>query len=490
MNVTNLRRCPSLSPGGSSAGAERPDRRADRQSRHAGGDRLLVDSPLSEGVPLRPPGHRDAAPVLAADPRVHSVDAAARQRARLRVDLEQGAERGAAEDDHPFAERKARPRARRSGARASWSTGRCATARRRSPSGSRRFRPRAATAFSSFRSIRNIAPPRPRPSATRPSRRWRRCAGSRASGRGALLRRSGLYRRARQLRSAPASRSLDFEPEVVLASYHGIPQAYFDKGDPYYCHCAKTTRLLGEALELDEERLQMTFQSRFGRAEWLKPYTAETVRELASARRQTRGRRHARIRRRLPGDARGDRRRERGLFSRGRRRTLRRHAVPQRQRRRRRGHRSGRAARIEGVGWVSPAERDQTRALCRFGSRNTEPGPRSLGDLVLGARRLIVERRARQMAAFERVQGRRVGHVEGIEAAAQHERDFVDQHVADRPQFAAKPVPVAQEPGVGKRAPVGKFGECKRDQRAIGEVGEMRLGVRAGLDRDADGRSA
>jgi protoporphyrin/coproporphyrin ferrochelatase len=77
--------------------------------------------------------------------------------------------------------------------------------------------------------------------------------------------------------------NLDFEPEVVVASYHGIPQAYFDQGDPYYCHCAKTTRLLGEALRLDAERLKMTFQSRFGRAEWLKPYTADTMRELASS---------------------------------------------------------------------------------------------------------------------------------------------------------------------------------------------------------------
>jgi ferrochelatase len=76
---------------------------------------------------------------------------------------------------------------------------------------------------------------------------------------------------------------LDFEPEVVLASYHGIPQSYFDKGDPYYCHCAKTTRLLREALGWSEERLRMTFQSRFGRGEWLKPYTAESVRELASS---------------------------------------------------------------------------------------------------------------------------------------------------------------------------------------------------------------
>jgi ferrochelatase len=77
--------------------------------------------------------------------------------------------------------------------------------------------------------------------------------------------------------------NLDFEPEVILASYHGIPQAYFDHGDPYYCHCAKTTRLLADALKLDREHLKMTFQSRFGRGEWLKPYTAETLRELASS---------------------------------------------------------------------------------------------------------------------------------------------------------------------------------------------------------------
>jgi ferrochelatase len=84
---------------------------------------------------------------------------------------------------------------------------------------------------------------------------------------------------ARSVRAGLAG--LDFEPEIVLASYHGIPQSYFDKGDPYYCHCAKTTRLLREALGWSEERLRMTFQSRFGRAEWLKPYTAATVTELA-----------------------------------------------------------------------------------------------------------------------------------------------------------------------------------------------------------------
>jgi ferrochelatase len=74
---------------------------------------------------------------------------------------------------------------------------------------------------------------------------------------------------------------LDFEPDVILASYHGIPQDYFDKGDPYYCQCAKTTRLLREQLGLEPTQLRMTFQSRFGRAEWLKPYTDATVKALA-----------------------------------------------------------------------------------------------------------------------------------------------------------------------------------------------------------------
>lgn len=76
---------------------------------------------------------------------------------------------------------------------------------------------------------------------------------------------------------------LDFEPEVIIASYHGIPRRYFDAGDPYHCHCAKTTRLLREVSGLDESRLRMTFQSRFGREEWLQPYTDETVAALARA---------------------------------------------------------------------------------------------------------------------------------------------------------------------------------------------------------------
>jgi ferrochelatase len=75
--------------------------------------------------------------------------------------------------------------------------------------------------------------------------------------------------------------TLDFEPEVILASFHGMPKSYLMAGDPYHCQCAKTARLLREELGLSAERLMMTFQSRFGPDEWLKPYTDETVEALA-----------------------------------------------------------------------------------------------------------------------------------------------------------------------------------------------------------------
>lgn len=74
---------------------------------------------------------------------------------------------------------------------------------------------------------------------------------------------------------------LDFEPETVLASFHGIPQSYFRKGDPYHCHCQKTTRLLRERLGWSSDKLRITFQSRFGPEEWLQPYTDKTVESLA-----------------------------------------------------------------------------------------------------------------------------------------------------------------------------------------------------------------
>ncbi len=74
---------------------------------------------------------------------------------------------------------------------------------------------------------------------------------------------------------------LPFEPEVIIASFHGVPEEYVAKGDPYARQCAETTRLLRQKLKLDEERFIMTFQSRFGKAEWVKPYTDATVKSLA-----------------------------------------------------------------------------------------------------------------------------------------------------------------------------------------------------------------
>ncbi|MGE0846469.1 MAG: ferrochelatase [Flavobacteriaceae bacterium] len=74
--------------------------------------------------------------------------------------------------------------------------------------------------------------------------------------------------------------TLDFEPELVLTSYHGIPQSYFRAGDPYHCQCQKTTRLLADALGWPRERLRVTFQSRFGPEEWLQPYTDKTLEAL------------------------------------------------------------------------------------------------------------------------------------------------------------------------------------------------------------------
>jgi protoporphyrin/coproporphyrin ferrochelatase len=75
---------------------------------------------------------------------------------------------------------------------------------------------------------------------------------------------------------------LDFVPDVILASFHGIPQVYVDRGDPYPRHCEATFRLLQTALGTDGKKLKMTYQSRFGRAKWLEPYTDVTVRALAS----------------------------------------------------------------------------------------------------------------------------------------------------------------------------------------------------------------
>ena len=74
---------------------------------------------------------------------------------------------------------------------------------------------------------------------------------------------------------------LPFKPDVIIASFHGMPEEYLHKGDPYHCQCTVTARLLRAKLGLDDSKLMMTFQSRFGTAEWLKPYTDATVKSLA-----------------------------------------------------------------------------------------------------------------------------------------------------------------------------------------------------------------
>ncbi len=74
---------------------------------------------------------------------------------------------------------------------------------------------------------------------------------------------------------------LDFEPEAIIASFHGIPQSYVDQGDPYQCQCMDTTDALRAALGPLGPKLKLTFQSRFGRAEWIKPYTDKTMEALA-----------------------------------------------------------------------------------------------------------------------------------------------------------------------------------------------------------------
>lgn len=75
----------------------------------------------------------------------------------------------------------------------------------------------------------------------------------------------------------------DDQPDKLVLSYHGVPQRYVDQGDPYQCQCLETTRLLVEELGIDKERAISSFQSQFGREQWILPKTDETLRELARA---------------------------------------------------------------------------------------------------------------------------------------------------------------------------------------------------------------
>ncbi|MDB5574898.1 MAG: ferrochelatase [Bradyrhizobium sp.] len=76
-------------------------------------------------------------------------------------------------------------------------------------------------------------------------------------------------------------KTLPFEPELILASFHGMPQKYIDKGDPYQAQCVATIDALRQRMGLDATKLMLTFQSRFGFDEWLQPYTDKTIEQLA-----------------------------------------------------------------------------------------------------------------------------------------------------------------------------------------------------------------
>jgi len=71
---------------------------------------------------------------------------------------------------------------------------------------------------------------------------------------------------------------ISWKPDLIIASYHGIPKKYFDKGDPYHCYCHKTTRLISE--KFSSIKIKTTFQARVGTREWLQPYTDKAVESL------------------------------------------------------------------------------------------------------------------------------------------------------------------------------------------------------------------
>jgi ferrochelatase len=75
--------------------------------------------------------------------------------------------------------------------------------------------------------------------------------------------------------------TLSYTPDVIMASFHGMPQSYIDKGDPYQAQCVATVDALRTRMGLDDKKLMLTFQSRFGYAAWLQPYTDKTIEQLA-----------------------------------------------------------------------------------------------------------------------------------------------------------------------------------------------------------------
>ena len=148
-------------------------------------------------------------------------------------------------------------------------------------------------------------------------------------------------------------KGLPFEPEVIVASYHGMPQDYVNKGDPYESQCVRTTQLLREQLKLDEAKLMMTYQSRFGAQPLAQAVHDPDGEGAGQEGRQEPGRDHARFLRRLPRNAGRDRGRERQGVQALWRSELRRHTLPQRQRGRHADDLATRHARAQGLGVIA-----------------------------------------------------------------------------------------------------------------------------------------
>ena len=296
--------------------AGRAHRRAPRQSRHAGRHRLLADAALPQRVPLRPPRHRMAARSSGSRSCRASCSRCARRRAAGST-RRSGTASGTNRRSAPSRARRARSLPPSSPARrTSSSTGRCATASRRSRERLRRAAAGRLRAHPRLPALPAIQRHHDRHG----ERRRLRCAegdapAAGAAHRAALLRRAGLYRRARR-EHRDASRRPRFRAGGGDRLLSRPARSPISRRATRIT--ATATRRRGssrERLGWPEGRLITTFQSRFGPEEWLQPYTDKTVERLARRGREADRRRQSRLRLRLPGDAGGDRRAESPRFS-------------------------------------------------------------------------------------------------------------------------------------------------------------------------------
>ena len=215
---------------------------------------LLVDAALPQGIPVRPPGDRDAAPVVVAGAQPRSSCRRGPKRKGRDYDTIWNNER----DEGPLktitrsaggaARGPSQGRAPATRVSVDWAMRYGNPAIARAPAGAARrgLRPHPARAALSAIRGRDLGD-RLRPRLPRPHGHALAADGPRLA---ALSRRSGLYRRARVVDEARRSRELPFEPEVILVSFHGVPKEYLLKGDPYHCHCVKTWRLHARRLRL------------------------------------------------------------------------------------------------------------------------------------------------------------------------------------------------------------------------------------------------